>query len=134
MFNIRRYSRIWCNEYASVSIGDKLEIEVRILNISLNGAFFRLKQDCKIRKGDSWQLSYPLPVSNMILRFNAEVVHSDDNFVGVKFSNVDRATMIHLCGFLKEKFENPQQLADEYSYLMKHSGTGSMRMSNLTFS
>ncbi len=132
MFNIRRYSRIWCNENALVRIDDILELEVQILNISLNGAFFKLKQDCVFQKGDNWQLFYALPNSDMILHFKTEVVHSDDNFVGVKFVNVDRDTMIHLCRFLETKFENPQQLAAEFSSLIFNAGN--MRISNVTIS
>ncbi len=122
MFEIRRYSRIWCAENALVGIDDIFETEVQLLNISLNGAFFKLKQDCVFRKGDHWQLSYTPPDSDIILHFKIEVVHFDDNYVGVKFVNADRDTMNHLRRFLEAKVENPQQLEEEFSFLILNAG------------
>ncbi len=113
----RRFTRVGCSYKALVRIDNVLAIEVNILNISLNGAFFELRDDFVLQKGDRWPLTFELPGSDVKLKFETEVVHSRMNRVGVKFIHVDIDTMIHLRSLLEARTANPQQIANEFAFL-----------------
>ena len=66
MEGTRRFTRVGCNNKALVEIDNVVTVEANILNISLNGALFELKDDCVFQEGDKWQLKFELPNSNIV--------------------------------------------------------------------
>ena len=117
MEGTRRFTRVQCNNKAIVEINNIVTVEANLLNISLNGAYFELKHDYIFQKGDKWQLKFNLPNTDINLEFKVEVVHSQNNLVGVKFVHIDIDTMIHLRSLMEARTANPQQIADEFAYL-----------------
>ncbi len=103
MESTRRYARIECNNQSSVEIGNVVVIEANILNISLNGALFELKQERLFNKGEKWRLKFKLPDSDNVGHFETEVMHSHGNLVGLKFVHMDGDTMEHLHRLLASK-------------------------------
>jgi len=109
----RRFIRVKCNYKTSVGIGNVVIIQANILNISLNGVLFELKQGCLFKKGEKWQIKFKLPKSDIVGQFESEVVHSSGNRAGLKFLHVDDDAMQHLRHLLESETDNSRQVADE---------------------
>ena len=109
----RRFSRIVCKMKASVQIDDLITVDANTLNISLNGALFELAGHCVFKKGDSSQLTFILPNSDISLQFKTEVIHSTGKTVGVKFVPTDAETMNHLKSLMVSRASNPQLVERE---------------------
>lgn len=110
MESTRRFTRIECNNQTSVEIGNIVVIDAKILNISLNGALFELKRECVFRKGEKWALKFTLPGSDIVGKFETEVMHSHGNLAGMKFVFMDGDTMEHLHRLLETKTADCEQL------------------------
>jgi hypothetical protein len=92
----RKFTRIGCSNKAVVEIDNVLAVDVRILNISLNGALFELMEFFTFKKKDRWRLTFRLPQAGTTVQLDTEVVHARDNLVGVQFINADNKTLAHL--------------------------------------
>ncbi len=103
MESTRRFVRIKCNSQSSVEIGNAVVIQAKILNISLNGVLFELKQERLFNSGEKWRLKIRLPESDIVGQFETEVMHSHGNRVGLKFLHMDVDAMEHLCRLLEAK-------------------------------
>ncbi len=109
MESTRRFVRIKCNNQSSVEIGNVVVIQAKILNISLSGVLFELKQERLFYKGEEWRLKFNLPGSERVEEFNTEVVHSHGNRVGLKFLRMDADAMENLCRLLEAKTGSSQR-------------------------
>jgi len=113
----RRYPRYACSNKALVQIDNVVIVEANIVNISLNGALFELADDCIFQKGDKWQLTFKLPNSDLVLKFETEVVHSHANRVGVKFVHMDIDTTTNLHRLLETRPANSQRMAKSFAFM-----------------
>ncbi len=109
MESTRRFTRIECNNNSSVEIGNVAVIQAKILNISLNGALFKVKHERLFKKGERWRLKFKLPASDNIGQFETEVMHSHGNLVGMKFVHMDGDTMENLYRLLEANTANVEQ-------------------------
>jgi hypothetical protein len=113
----RRFTRIGCDFKASIQLEDAIIVEANILNISLNGAFFELADYRVFQVGDQWGIRLELADSEICLNFKAEVIHSQNRLVGVKFVHIDIDSMIHLRSMLEIRTSNPSLVEKEIELL-----------------
>jgi hypothetical protein len=117
MPNKRRFSRVKCIEKSIVET-DSGPREVMLHDISLKGALVEIGSDLPVREGERWKLLFQLDHSDVVLQFEAEVVHCRENLAGVKFVEMDLDTMIHLRSLMEARTVNPEQVRHELSFLM----------------
>lgn len=113
----RRFSRIKCVEKCSVETGSGT-IEVDLLDISLKGALVEHPPGLAAGPGDSWKLSFRLNQSEIVLRFDARVVHCRGNLAGVKFVEMDLDTMVHLRSLMEARTADPDQVREELGFFV----------------
>ncbi len=115
MESTRRFTRIECNNQSSVEIGNVAVIEAKILNISLNGVLFELKQERLFNKGEKWRLKFKLPESDIVGNFETEVMHSHGNRVGLKFLHADVDAMAHVSRLLEADTKSSNRFGNSLS-------------------
>ena len=113
----RQFTRIVCKINAWVQLDDMIIVEAKNLNISLKGAFFELVDQCELKKGDKWQLTFILPDSDIRLKFKTEVIHFKEKMVGVEFDRIDTVTMNQMIRLMEGRTSNPEQVAREVALL-----------------
>lgn len=116
MPNTRRFSRVRCIEKSVVKT-DSGSHDVVLKDISLKGALIEHGNDLPAREGDRWKLFFQLDQTDIILEFEAEVIHLRDNLAGVKFIEMDLDTMIHLRSLMEARTVNPDQVRHELEFL-----------------
>jgi PilZ domain len=102
MMERRRSRRVGYKNKALIQVDNVMIMEVKVLNISTDGAYFELADHCVFQKGDKWRLRFKLPYADGILEFKTEVIHSEDRLVGVMFVDLEMDDRIRL-GRLIEK-------------------------------
>ncbi|NMC74460.1 MAG: PilZ domain-containing protein [Geobacteraceae bacterium] len=117
MTNKRRFSRVKCIEKSIVET-DSGPHDVMLHDISLKGALVEFGSSPPVREGDRLKLFFQLDHSDVVLHFEAEVVHCRENLAGVKFVEMDLDTMIHLRSLMEARTVNPEQVRHELSFLM----------------
>jgi hypothetical protein len=113
----RRFSRVKCIEKSIVETASGPR-EVILHDISLRGALVEFGSDLSVREGDRWKLLFQLDHSDIVLQFEAEVIHCRDTLAGVKFIEMDLDTMIHLRSLMEARTVNPDQVRHELSFLL----------------
>lgn len=117
MPNKRRFSRVKCIEKSIVQT-DSGSRQVVLHDISLKGALVEFGSDLPVHVGDRWKLLFQLDHSDVVLQFEAEVIHARDALAGVKFTEMDLDTMIHLRSLMEARTVNPEQVRHELTFLM----------------
>ena len=80
----RRFNRIPCNEKIRVDFASS-SFDATILDISLNGALIEFGDDVCVRIGEKFKMMFRLGESNIILQFDAKVVHMIKGLAGARF-------------------------------------------------
>jgi hypothetical protein len=89
-----------------------------LIDISLKGAQIQFETPIQMAIGQSCRLSIPLS-DNVLLTFNAEVVHCQDHRTGFKFTALDADTFAHLVRLLELNTGDPEQVEQELRFLAK---------------
>ncbi len=114
----RHFSRVSFAEKSIVEV-DGSSFEVNLLNISLKGALVQFGEGFACRPGDSWNLSFHLGNSDIIMEFRAVVVHTSGNQAGVKFVETDLNTMMHLRNLMEARTMDPEKVRSELDFLIE---------------
>jgi hypothetical protein len=93
--------------------------DVRLLDISLKGALVEHGSDLSVRRGDRLKLVFRLDHSDIVLQFDAEVVHCHEMTAGVKFVEMDLDTLTHLRSLMEARTVNPELVRHELSFLVE---------------
>jgi hypothetical protein len=113
----RRFSRIGFEEKSIVEHNGQY-FEVNLVDISLKGALVRFGNAISCSRGDRWNLSFHLGGSDIPMRFSVEVVHVQNNIVGVKFIETNLDTMIHLRSLMEARTLDPDKVQNELAFLI----------------
>lgn len=114
----RNFSRI--NFAANAQIELKYNIiEAELLDISLKGTLMHPKIQPPLEKGDRCTLKIFLHSSDIILSFNAELVHIQQNDFGFKFLDIDIDTMTHLRRLLDLNIGDQDKITNELPFMLK---------------
>lgn len=117
MSNLRRFSRI--NFQATSFLKYKGQSDqVELVNISMKGALIHPLHAVEVRLGDVVSLEMKLNSSEITLTFEAQLVHMNEDVIGLKFQKTDADTMIHLRAMLEANTGEPDKIRDELAFLL----------------
>jgi len=103
---------------AAIACKDK-KYHGELFDISLQGALLLCKGKIPLVKGSRCQLSVHLLDSEIILQFEADIVHRQDNRLGLKFSGIDTETATHLRRLLELNIGSSEVLDREIALWLK---------------
>ncbi len=113
----RRFSRVRCLENCTVETGSATS-EVKLLDISLRGALVEHDSGLPVSRGDRWKITFRLNHSDIVLQFDAEVIHCHEMTAGVKFVEMDLDTLTHLRSLLEARTVNPDLVRHELGFMI----------------
>ncbi len=90
-----------------------------LLDISLQGALVLCKGKVPLVKGSRCQLSVHLLDTEIIMQFEADIVHHQDNRLGFKFMGIDTETATHLRRLLELNIGSSEALDRELALWLK---------------
>ena len=95
MDNKRYFKRINFHVDVAASI-DKTLYKGELFDISLKGALIKMDRKIKLSLRKTGTVILKLPNSDIILEFEAKIVHKKDDFVGFRFEGADVDSITHL--------------------------------------
>lgn len=117
MENKRRSKRVTCEERVLVGFDGSI-VKAQLLDISIKGAFLEFENDVTFQHGDLLNITLLSDNSDVIIQIESEVMHRNNNLVGVKFINIDLNSIIHLRSFIDIRSMTMEQIAEETEYLL----------------
>ncbi len=90
-----------------------------LLDLSMKGALIQPDGDITLQKKENASIKITLPMSELILSFEAELVHLYKNNMGFKFISVDIDTMTHLRRLMELNTGNSEQVHEEIKFWLK---------------
>ena len=94
------------------------KIEASLVDISMKGALLRFTDVPDLPPKGRCLVSVTLDASDIVLHFEAEVVHVRSEFIGLKFVGIDIDTMIHLRSLLELNTADPDQVRSELAIFL----------------
>ncbi len=89
-----------------------------MLDISLRGALLVPHNDPQIKTGETCELKFELPETDIVLQFTMELAHAEGDNLGFKFLSEDVETMTHLRQLLSLNLGNPDKITEELPFLI----------------
>ena len=117
MTEMRRFSRVNFDAESFVEFGG-VRGEAHLMDISLRGALIAAGGHPPVKLGDPCKLTIHLDGSDVVLRFEAQVVHMEEDAIGVKFVREDLDTMIHLRRLMEFNTADPDEIRKELAFLI----------------
>lgn len=111
----RHFGRIPFGTTTFLEIDDR-SITGTLLDISLKGALISLETPIKSDEGRPCRLTVPLS-EEVVLNFNAEVVHCQPDRTGIKFTMLDSDTFSHLVRLLELNSGDAEEVEKELRFL-----------------
>ena len=108
----RRFRRIPFEAEVQIVL-DNHNWNCRLLDIALKGALLESKIPLPLALGTVARLSLPLPGSTIILAFEAELTHREENRLGFKFLHENLETLTHLRTLLELNTGDPEGVRSE---------------------
>jgi PilZ domain-containing protein len=113
----RLFHRISFAVKTDIEISGK-SCEAALVDISLKGALVTFPHELHPERGLPCQLTIHLDGSDIKLIISGEVVHTQENVTGIKFTLIDLDSMIHLRRLLELNTANAAQVRSELSSLI----------------
>lgn len=114
----RNFSRINFAANAQIELNNNI-FEAELMDISLKGALIHIKAKTPLEKGNHCTIKIFLHSSDIILTFNAELVHIEQNDFGFKFLDIDLDTMTHLRRLLDLNIGDQDKITNELPFILK---------------
>lgn len=115
----RRFSRIFFNMPAELTVADTSYTIEQIANLSIGGCLLKIKDDLPV--GAECKISILLNDAQHDLRVEVygEIVRNDAETVGIKFTRINPDDLIHLQNIIRYNAENPDKISEE---IKRHPG------------
>jgi hypothetical protein len=110
--NERRFRRIPFEAEMQLTV-DNRSWSCRLLDIALKGVLLEHTEAMPLVLGTVVKLSLPLPGSAIVLAFDAELAHREDNRLGFKFLHENLETLTHLRTLLELNTGDPEGVRSE---------------------
>lgn len=114
--NRRNFSRVKFNAAVHLNHKDQ-HIASSLVDISLKGALVIPENPIQIAKGDSCELELSLNEAQIMLKIQATVVYQKEDNLGLKFSNIELDSMIHLRRLVELNVGDPDKIQKELFFL-----------------
>jgi hypothetical protein len=118
MTQTRRFSRVHFDAQSFMEFAG-FRRKAHLLDISLKGALIAAEGHPPVNLGDQCKLSVHLGSSDVVLKFEAEVAHVEEDSIGVKFVKVDLQTMIHLRRLMECNTSDSDGISRELAFLVE---------------
>ena len=116
MQNRRQFTRVLFSLKAILTIGER-EFDVKILDISLNGALINLEYESLDLAKQNGVLSFQLDDTSVIIKMNAAVVYQKGTEIGVQCTGIDINSVCLLRRLIELNIEDDKQIHKELSQL-----------------
>ena len=117
MTEMRRFSRVNFDAESFVEFAGVRE-KAHLMDISLRGALIALVGNPSVKLGDTCKLDIHLDGCEVVLNFEAQVVHTEGEAIGLKFVREDLDTMIHLRRLMEFNTSDPDEIRRELGFLI----------------
>jgi hypothetical protein len=108
----RRFRRIPFEAEMQLAV-DNRSWNCRLLDIALKGVLLESSMPLALALGTVASLSLPLPGSPIVLAFDAELAHREENRLGFKFLHENLETLTHLRTLLELNTGDPEGVRSE---------------------
>lgn len=108
----RRFRRIPFEAEVLIAVGDRTW-SCRLVDLALKGALLESPAALSLAQGTVANLSLPLPGSEIVLDFDAELIHREGNRLGFKFLHENLETLTHLRTLLELNTGDPEGVRSE---------------------
>ncbi|MCM2265479.1 MAG: PilZ domain-containing protein [Desulfuromonadales bacterium] len=108
----RHFRRIPFEAEMLVAVGDRIW-SCQLLDLALKGVLLESPAALPLAQGTVANLSLPLPGSEIVLDFEAELVHREENRLGFKFLHENLETLTHLRTLLELNTGDPEGVRSE---------------------
>jgi c-di-GMP-binding flagellar brake protein YcgR len=115
----RRFSRIFFNMPTELTVADTCYTIEQVANLSIGGCLIKIKDDLPV--GSECKIAIVLEQTPHDLRVEVtgEIVRSDAETVGIKFTRINPDDLIHLQNIIRYNAENPDKIDEE---IRRHPG------------
>ncbi len=120
MKDTRRFSRIACDEIVIVETS-KVSVFASILEISLKGALVRLPESALIESGERCWIAWRFEDFDLFLYFEGEVSLRRNKLAGVRFTDMDLDTLMHLRNLLERRSGDSLKISEEVPSLADYT-------------
>jgi hypothetical protein len=114
----RNFQRVPFTTKAEIH-GNNKKYTGKLLDISLKGALIAGTVPIELEAGSHCELTIHLPETEIVLNFEAELVHCTDNKLGFKFTGEDTETAIHLRRLLELNIGSSDEVEKEIAFWLK---------------
>ncbi|MBF0237425.1 MAG: PilZ domain-containing protein [SAR324 cluster bacterium] len=111
-------------QFSRVDFGTKIRIyfkgqhlDAQLLDISLKGALIEIKKRFDIHLRDILNLEFELGGSDVTLEIETELVHLNENLLGLKFKAMDVESLTHLRRLMELNIGDSDQVGRELEFL-----------------
>ena len=119
MVERRNFQRVPFATEAEINCEEK-KFHGELLDISLQGALIEGKETIPFKTGNICELSIHLVGSEITLQFDVDLVHREDNRLGLRFIGEDTETMTHLKRLLELNIGSSEIIDKEISFWLKN--------------
>ena len=116
----RHFQRVPFATEAEINCNEK-KYHGELLDISLQGALIQGEGTIPLEKGTVCELSIQLLDSEIILQFDVNLVHREEDRFGFRFIGEDTETMTHLRRLLELNIGSSEEIDKEISFWLKDS-------------
>lgn len=117
MDNKRRFSRISFNVKCTLVVADQ-QYDVELIDLALKGALVTSASPLSVTIKTPCALTLELIGLDTPLHFSADVAHTHENSIGLKFTSTDIDSMIHLRSIVESNSGTPEKISEELSFLI----------------
>ncbi|TQV85326.1 PilZ domain-containing protein [Aliikangiella coralliicola] len=114
----RQFNRVAFNTVATLTI-DKLETECQIVDLSLHGVLLKLMGIFDTEIGSTYQIEIPLGEDNELIAMELELMHQNENGLGLMCTNIDLDSITHLRRLVELNLGDSELLERDFSSLIK---------------
>ena len=100
---------------------NKKKYKGELLDISLKGALIQGIGHIPLKMGTRCDLTIHLLETEIVLNFEAELVHTEKNRLGFKFVSEDTETAMHLRRLLELNIGSSDEIEKEIAFWLKHN-------------
>lgn len=109
----RRFSRIFFDVRAKLTVDGAVYTVDRIANLSVGGCLLEIEADFPL--GSDCTFTILLPEMAPDVDVFGEVVHAGNGAVGLKFTMIDPENLFHLQNIIRYNAEDPDVIEEEIS-------------------
>jgi c-di-GMP-binding flagellar brake protein YcgR len=115
----RRFSRIFYDMPAELTVADTSYTIEQIANLSIGGCLLKIEDDIPVGAECKFAIILNDTPQDLKVEVNGEIVRSDAETVGIKFTRINPDDLVHLQNIIRYNAEDPDKISDE---IKRHPG------------